>query len=233
MLTCTLHPVSKGDALAALAAIASRNRTHLPEAPLADASASAAGQRGLLGVAGSARLRRRAALMLCAWCCANAVRPALAHCHHRLDLLPEPQGKDTSAYAYNLLGVARGWAISSSQWEACATLTSVEACDRNICSEQSVTCPDLRGTQSWVHGGAAVLRDDAADQLHGGGTPTSISSWALRWRRMRSRPPRLPLGGWGGEGPWPSCCCRVSRLPCSEVWLCMSWPVARGHHQKT
>ncbi|CAL5219317.1 g1126 [Coccomyxa viridis] len=60
----------KGDATAALAAIASRNRGHLPEAPLADASASVAAQRGLADVLSNARLRRRLVLAMAMWCCA-------------------------------------------------------------------------------------------------------------------------------------------------------------------
>ena len=64
----------QGDATAALAAIASRNRGHLPEAPLADASATAAAQRGLADVLGNARLRRRFALCGAMWCCAFMVR---------------------------------------------------------------------------------------------------------------------------------------------------------------
>lgn len=58
---------AQGDATAALAAIASRNRTHLPEAPLADASATVAAQRGLADVVGNARLRRRFVLMMAMW----------------------------------------------------------------------------------------------------------------------------------------------------------------------
>ena len=63
----------QGDATAALAAIASRNRAHLPEAPLADASATVAAQRGLADVLSSARLRRRFALIMAMWCCAYLV----------------------------------------------------------------------------------------------------------------------------------------------------------------
>ena len=66
----------QGDATAALAAIASRNRAHLPEAPLADASAAVAAQRGLADVLSSARLRRRFALIMAMWCCAYLVRTA-------------------------------------------------------------------------------------------------------------------------------------------------------------
>ncbi|EIE25628.1 hypothetical protein COCSUDRAFT_83635 [Coccomyxa subellipsoidea C-169] len=63
----------KGDATAALAAIASRNKTHLPEAPLADAAASVAARRGLLDILGNARLRRRIVLILYTSCFVNMV----------------------------------------------------------------------------------------------------------------------------------------------------------------
>ncbi len=66
----------KGDATAALAALASRNRGHLPEAPLADASASVAAQRGLSDVLSNARLRRRLILVMAMWCCAFMVCPS-------------------------------------------------------------------------------------------------------------------------------------------------------------
>lgn len=65
---------AQGEATAALAAIASRNRAHLPEAPLVDAGAAAAAQRGLADVLSNARLRRRFLLVLAIWCTAFMVR---------------------------------------------------------------------------------------------------------------------------------------------------------------
>jgi hypothetical protein len=64
----------QGDATAALAAIASRNRTHLPEAPLADAGATLAARRGLVDILSQNRLRRRTILMLITWLSVNLVR---------------------------------------------------------------------------------------------------------------------------------------------------------------
>jgi len=75
-LVLTALLCKQGDATAALAAIASRNRAHLPEAPLADASATVAAQRGLADVLSNARLRRRFALVMAMWCCAFMVRPS-------------------------------------------------------------------------------------------------------------------------------------------------------------
>ncbi|KAK9810056.1 hypothetical protein WJX72_004057 [[Myrmecia] bisecta] len=54
----------KGEATSALAAIASLNKTHLPEAPLADPAFQIAQQRGLAEVLMHARLRRRLLVML-------------------------------------------------------------------------------------------------------------------------------------------------------------------------
>jgi hypothetical protein len=73
---CQLQPagnVAQGDATAALAAIASRNRSHLPDAPLADGYAVVAARRGLADIAANGRLRRRAALLLLAWLSASLV----------------------------------------------------------------------------------------------------------------------------------------------------------------
>ena len=64
----------QGDATAALAAIASRNRAHLPDAPLADGYAAAAARRGLADILANGRLRRRMALLLLAWLCLSLVR---------------------------------------------------------------------------------------------------------------------------------------------------------------
>ena len=66
-------PVPQGDATAALAAIASRNRSHLPDAPLADGYAAAAARRGLADILANGRLRRRMALLLLAWLCLSLV----------------------------------------------------------------------------------------------------------------------------------------------------------------
>ena len=74
MLQCKLAGnVAQGDATAALAAIASRNRSHLPDAPLADGYAAVAARRGLADIAANGRLRRRAALLLLAWLSASLV----------------------------------------------------------------------------------------------------------------------------------------------------------------
>lgn len=66
-------PMLQGDATAALAAIASRNRNHLPDAPLADGYAAAAARRGLADILANGRLRRRMALLLLAWLCLSLV----------------------------------------------------------------------------------------------------------------------------------------------------------------
>ena len=66
-------PMLQGDATAALAAIASRNRSHLPDAPLADGYAAAAARRGLADILANGRLRRRMALLLLAWLCLSLV----------------------------------------------------------------------------------------------------------------------------------------------------------------
>lgn len=69
--------VVQGDAMAALAAIASRNRTHLPDAPLADAGAALAARRGIMDILSHARLRRRIVLMLFTWCSVTMVSHAM------------------------------------------------------------------------------------------------------------------------------------------------------------
>lgn len=73
ILLNALWVLAQGDATAALAAIASRNKTHLPEAPLADAAASVAARRGILDILGNARLRRRIVLILYTSCFVNMV----------------------------------------------------------------------------------------------------------------------------------------------------------------
>ena len=57
---------AQGEATAALAEIASRNKAHLPEAPLEDAAAGPP-VRPLGDILGNARLRRRMALLLTLW----------------------------------------------------------------------------------------------------------------------------------------------------------------------
>ncbi|KAL3156934.1 hypothetical protein ABBQ38_001196 [Trebouxia sp. C0009 RCD-2024] len=54
----------KGDAIAGLAAIASANKSRLPEAPLQDSIAAGAEQKGLLAMLHHARLRKRLLIML-------------------------------------------------------------------------------------------------------------------------------------------------------------------------
>ncbi|KAA6423242.1 MAG: hypothetical protein FRX49_06694 [Trebouxia sp. A1-2] len=63
----------KGEAIAGLAAIASANKTHLPDLPLGDTTAARAEQKGLLVMLHHARLRNRLLIMLAISACASQV----------------------------------------------------------------------------------------------------------------------------------------------------------------
>ena len=63
----------QGDAIAGLAAIASANKTRLPEAPLQDSMAARAEQKGLLAMLHHARLRKRLLIMLAVSAAASQV----------------------------------------------------------------------------------------------------------------------------------------------------------------
>lgn len=63
----------QGDAIAGLAAIASANKTRLPENPLQDSMAAQAEQKGLLVVMHHARLRKRLLIMLAVSAAASQV----------------------------------------------------------------------------------------------------------------------------------------------------------------
>lgn len=62
MLGCA--SLLQGEAIAGLAAIASANKTRLPEAPLQDSMVARAEQKGLLAMMHHARLRKRLLIML-------------------------------------------------------------------------------------------------------------------------------------------------------------------------
>lgn len=64
----------QGDAIAGLAAIASANKSRLPEAPLQDSIAAGAEQKGLLAMLHHARLRKRLLIMLTVSAAASQVR---------------------------------------------------------------------------------------------------------------------------------------------------------------
>lgn len=63
----------QGEAIAGLAAIASANKTHLPDLPLGDTSAARAEQKGMLVMLHHARLRKRYLIMLAVSACASQV----------------------------------------------------------------------------------------------------------------------------------------------------------------
>lgn len=63
----------QGDAIAGLAAIASANKTRLPEAPLQDSMAARAEQKGLLAMMHHVRLRKRLLIMLAVSAAASQV----------------------------------------------------------------------------------------------------------------------------------------------------------------
>lgn len=63
----------QGDAIAGLAAIASANKTRLPETPLQDSMAARAEQKGLLAMMHHARLRKRLLIMLAVSAAASQV----------------------------------------------------------------------------------------------------------------------------------------------------------------
>ena len=71
--TCRLPVAAQGEALASLAAIASQNKTHLPEAPLAETSVQTGLKATLADVVGHGRLRKRLVVMMYAWCCVSQV----------------------------------------------------------------------------------------------------------------------------------------------------------------
>ena len=56
-----------------MAAIASANKTHLPDLPLGDTTAARAEQKGLLVMLRHARLRKRLLIMLAVSACASQV----------------------------------------------------------------------------------------------------------------------------------------------------------------
>ena len=70
------HPAClQGEATAVLAAIASTNRTHLPEVPLQEPIVgSSTLQQSLRELLGHSRLRKRLLIMLVVWCCCSQVR---------------------------------------------------------------------------------------------------------------------------------------------------------------
>lgn len=55
-----------------------RNRSHLPDAPLADGYAAAAARRSLGDILANSRLRRRMLLLLLAWLCLSLARLLLS-----------------------------------------------------------------------------------------------------------------------------------------------------------
>ncbi|DBA92174.1 TPA: hypothetical protein ACH3X1_015889 [Trebouxia sp. C0004] len=63
----------KGEAIAGLAAIASANKTHLPDLPLGNSTAARAEQKGMLVMLRHARLRKRLLIMLAVSACASQV----------------------------------------------------------------------------------------------------------------------------------------------------------------
>lgn len=63
----------KGEAIAGLAAIASANKTHLPDLPLGDTTEARAERKGLLVMLRHARLRKRLLIMLAVSACASQV----------------------------------------------------------------------------------------------------------------------------------------------------------------
>ena len=65
----------QGEAIAGLAAIASANKTRLPETPLQDSMVARAEQKGLLTLMHHARLRKRLLIMLAVSAAASQVRP--------------------------------------------------------------------------------------------------------------------------------------------------------------
>ena len=65
----------QGEATAVLAAIASTNRTHLPEVPLQEPAVGCSTlQQGLRELLSHSRLRKRLLIMLVVWCCCSQVR---------------------------------------------------------------------------------------------------------------------------------------------------------------
>lgn len=77
---CTL--LLQGDAIAGLAAIASANKTRLPEAPLQDSMAARTEQKGLLAMMHHARMRKRLLIMLAVSAAASQVS---SHSHSHPD----------------------------------------------------------------------------------------------------------------------------------------------------
>ena len=63
----------QGEALAGLAAIASANKTRLPDTPLQDSIGARAEQKGLLAMLRHARIRKRLLIMLAASASASQV----------------------------------------------------------------------------------------------------------------------------------------------------------------
>lgn len=76
----------QGDAIAGLAAIASANKTRLPEAPLQDSMAARAEQKGLLATMHHARMCKRLLIMLAVSAAASQVgwhkHSLHQDCHH-------------------------------------------------------------------------------------------------------------------------------------------------------
>lgn len=72
----------QGDAIAGLAAIASVNKTRLPETPLQDSMAARAEQKGLLAMMHHARLRKRLLIMLAVSAAASQVNHSPLTTHH-------------------------------------------------------------------------------------------------------------------------------------------------------
>ena len=75
-----LRSTMQGDAVAGLAAIASANKTRLPETPLQDSMGARGEQKGLLALLRHARLRKRLLIMLAASAAASQVSFSLSSC---------------------------------------------------------------------------------------------------------------------------------------------------------